>query len=159
LHQRFLSARALRWRVAGGSAKKRETDPSPMPHPQKTDARRPRILHAEDQPMVAEAVQLILTQAGYEVEIAANGAEALQRLAASGAPFDLLITDVTMPVLDGWGLIGRLRETGFRGPVIVLSARPGERAEDVDGSPVVAVLPKPFQIQKLVAAVAAALAG
>lgn len=109
--------------------------------------------------MVAEAVQLILTQAGYEVEIAANGAEALQRLSAPGAPFDLLITDVTMPMLDGWGLIGRLPDTDFHGPVIVLSARPGDAAESVGNSQVVAVLPKPFQIQKLVAAVAAALAG
>jgi DNA-binding response OmpR family regulator len=158
LHQSFLRRAAFHWRDRAKSARQGAFNFKAMPSLQGNNTRRPRILHAEDQAMVAEAVQLILSQAGYEVEVAADGAEALRRLSAPDAHFDLLITDVTMPVLDGWGLIARLPETGFNGPVIVLSARPGEGAEDMENPRIVGVLPKPFQIQKLVAAVSAALA-
>ena len=124
----------------------------------KLDKRHPLILHAEDQPMVAEAVQLILRQSGYEVEPVADGVEALRRLSSYPERYDMLIMDVSMPEMDGWTLIENLAQTDFTGPVIVLSAYPGDEIEGLKRPGVIAVVPKPFKIQHLVRAVTDGLA-
>ena len=69
--------------------------------------RRPRLLVADDSFTTRELIRSILQSAGYEVTAAVDGADALARLRA--APYDLLVSDVEMPRLDGLELVARLR--------------------------------------------------
>jgi CheY-like chemotaxis protein len=62
-----------------------------------------RILVVEDDPLVLDFLARVLSGHGYDVT-AARGAEEAMRVCASDAPLDVLITDVTMPVMDGWQL-------------------------------------------------------
>jgi CheY-like chemotaxis protein len=62
----------------------------------------------------------VLTIAGYDVEDAADGYEALERVAARRP--DLILLDLMMPVLDGWTVLDRLREMRDPPPVVVVSA-------------------------------------
>lgn len=119
---------------------------------------RARILHAEDQALVAEAIQLLLNQSGYEVEWARNGAEALDKLRAAPGRFDLLLTDGNMPNLSGRQLIEELRATNFPGKIVVLSGMVTDETESIyEGLGVNAVIRKPFQIRELLEAVDSAL--
>lgn len=87
-----------------------------------------RILLAEDSPFFRNLVSNYLHSAGYEVETAENGKLALEKLSFSDVKFDLLITDLEMPEMDGIELIKTLRENpNFRDlPIIVLTSLTGE---------------------------------
>jgi chemotaxis protein histidine kinase CheA len=85
-----------------------------------------RVLVADDSRTLREAAALLLQQGGYRVETATDGWEAWDLL--QDQPFDLLLTDLEMPRLDGWELLGRIR----RHPnlrhlsVLIMSSRTGE---------------------------------
>jgi len=84
-----------------------------------------RILLAEDGEDNQRLLLAILTKAGAQVTVAANGEIALQELTAANArgnPFQLLVTDIQMPVMDGHTLVRKLRAGGFTLPVIALTA-------------------------------------
>jgi CheY-like chemotaxis protein len=80
------------------------------------------ILVAEDRDASRELLNVVLTAAGYDVILAADGEEALLR--AKERPVDLVILDIHMPRLDGFGVIQRLRAspTYEKVPVIALTA-------------------------------------
>jgi CheY-like chemotaxis protein len=82
------------------------------------------VLLVEDHPDVRMLIALALTTHHFDVREAGDGAEALRMLAAEPRP-DLIITDLTMPVMDGWDLLTALHEDPALAsiPVIVLSAR------------------------------------
>ena len=82
----------------------------------------PEILIAEDEPVQAMKLQFILEQAGYRTSVVGNGAEALQAMA--GMRPALLITDVNMPVMDGWELCRRIRHSDelAETPIIILTS-------------------------------------
>lgn len=91
-----------------------------------------RILLAEDGPDNQRLISHVLRKAGARVAVAENGQVAIDMLRSAmqrAEPFDLLITDVQMPVLDGYDTVRRLRELGFSLPVIALTAHAmrGER--------------------------------
>ena len=68
---------------------------------------------------------LRLEQYGTEVSVACNGREAVELALAArevGRPFDWILMDVQMPVLDGYGATRELRDRGYRGPIIALTA-------------------------------------
>lgn len=67
-----------------------------------------RILVVDDMVTTRELERSILTAAGYQVEVAGNGAQALALL--RGGTFDLVVTDIEMPVMDGLALVATLRE-------------------------------------------------
>ncbi|WP_395670231.1 ATP-binding protein [Phenylobacterium sp.] len=113
-----------------------------------------RILLADDNADMRAYVSRLLEAQGYAVEGVADGQAALA--AARAAPPDLLLTDVMMPGLDGFGLLQAIRaEPATRGvPVIMLSARAGEEAK-VEGLDAGAddYLVKPFAARELLARV------
>ncbi|MGI5242450.1 SpoIIE family protein phosphatase [Dactylosporangium sp. CA-139066] len=117
----------------------------------------PRVLVVDDNADMREYIRRIL-DADYNVSEAANGEEAL-RLVRSAAP-DLVLTDVMMPNLDGFGFISALRADEVAGhlPVIMLSARAGDEAT-VEGLDAGAddYLVKPFSPRELRARVRANL--
>src|SRR3712207_9532696 len=82
-----------------------------------------RVLMAEDEPLAAEVIEEGLVEAGFEV-LAANDGQAALELAANGANFDLLLTDLRMPRLDGKDLIARLRAERPDLPVVVMTGYP-----------------------------------
>jgi DNA-binding response OmpR family regulator len=82
-----------------------------------------RLLVVDDDRSLLELLADYLGRLGHEVEGIADGAQALARLEAS--PADLVILDVTMPGLDGWRVLARIRAVS-RVPVIMLTARADE---------------------------------
>lgn len=88
-------------------------------------ALRGRILLAEDGEDNQRLIALLLRVAGAEVTVVPNGRQALEALdwaAAAGAPFDLLITDMQMPEMDGYTLAATLRAQGVGIPIVALTA-------------------------------------
>lgn len=84
-----------------------------------------RVLLAEDMPDVARLIQATVGQFGLQLDLACNGLEAYEMARASsdaGAPFDLILMDMRMPVLDGYETVRRLRREGWSGPIIALTA-------------------------------------
>ena len=85
----------------------------------------PRVLLADDHRDLQLVLERQLTLMGLEVVGAANGRDAVDlALAAStaGNPFALVMMDLEMPILDGYEATRRLREGGFAGPILALSA-------------------------------------
>jgi PAS domain S-box-containing protein len=79
-----------------------------------------RVLLAEDNPDNQRLIALHVQRLGAELAVAGNGEEALQRALAE--PFDLVLMDMQMPVLDGIQATRRLRAQGYRGPIVALTA-------------------------------------
>jgi DNA-binding response OmpR family regulator len=123
--------------------------------PARRAARRDRVLVVDDSASIREVVCLLLEDEGYEVASAANGEQALS-ISAEFDP-DIIVLDVTMPGLDGMGMLGRLRQTRDT-PVVLLSARGGVEAT-VEGLELGAddYLAKPFDPDELAARVRAVL--
>jgi DNA-binding NtrC family response regulator len=110
-----------------------------------------RILIVDDEPSVRDVMAMVLMDAGYTVQSAADGQIAL---IIDVAPPDLMITDVMMPHLDGWGLLDHARERNPALPVILMSAGDWIRARATMPIPDHAVfLAKPFTIDELLALV------
>lgn len=79
-----------------------------------------RILLADDEPGVREALQLLLSIDHHEVTVARNGREALELFSATG--FDLVITDLVMPEMEGDELAGHIRARAPQQPIILATA-------------------------------------
>ena len=80
-----------------------------------------RLLIVEDDATIAEFVRTGLTEAGFAVDVAADGLEGLD-LAVKGE-YDAAIVDVMLPKMEGLSVIDRMRARGVRTPVLILSAR------------------------------------
>jgi len=82
-----------------------------------------QILVVDDETAVRESLRRALTLDGYEVELAADGAEALYRLDTGDVQPDAIVLDVLMPNVDGLENARRIRATGNRIPILMLTAR------------------------------------
>ena len=118
--------------------------------------RHARILVAEDEPQIREVLKRLLLRHGHDVHLASDGAEALMTATSEG-PFDLLITDVVMPGLDGGELIAAIRERLPQLPIIAISGFTGDLETRHIPSDI-GWLQKPFTLTQLTAAVDGALA-
>ncbi len=108
------------------------------------------ILVVDDDPAVRETVSDILESEGYAVDTAGNGLEALQRLEQESPA--LVLLDIHMPVLDGYGFVRKLAERGVRLSILVFSAAREARlwAREIGACGVVT---KPFEMLELLEAV------
>ena len=115
-----------------------------------------RILVVDDEPAVRESLRRALQLEGYDVELAADGQEAVERLAGDGV--DAVVLDVSMPRLDGLEACRRLRSGGNSLPVLMLTAR-DEVADRVAGLNADAddYVVKPFALDELLARLRALL--
>ena len=114
------------------------------------------ILIVEDEHAVARGIQYALQQEGYEVAIARSGEEGLD-VATHQAP-DLVVLDVRLPGMDGFEVLRRLRASGAKMPVLVLTARDDE-VDKVIGLELGAddYLTKPFGLRELMSRIKALL--
>ena len=113
-----------------------------------------RILVAEDDPSLAEALMRSLRQAGYAVDCAKNGEEADAALEVN--EFDVLILDIGLPKKSGLEVLKRLRARHSKIPVLILTARGGlnDRVAGLDAG-ADDYLAKPFELAELAARVRA----
>lgn len=112
------------------------------------------ILVVEDDDDVRQSVGNALEDEGYRVDSAANGLEALNRLRHRGLRPDLILLDLTMPVMDGWAFrVEQLKDADLAAiPVIVFTAHgiPREVAQQLNAAGFIA---KPVRLEALLSAV------
>ncbi len=119
-----------------------------------TEAEPKRVLVVDDEKDIQDFVCGVLSDAGYAVDAASDGEEALVKIEAAHP--DLLVLDLMMPVLDGWGVLERLRRVPQPPVVVILSAFPdGWRAIQAGAWECLA---KPFDLRQLLDTCARALA-
>ncbi len=114
----------------------------------------PRILIVEDESHLAEGLKYNLEAEGHEVEIAADGRSAVERLANGKGVFNLVILDLMLPEMSGFEVARRARASGNYVPVLILTAK--DDAQDVvrgleEGAD--DYLTKPFRLDELLARV------
>jgi len=113
-----------------------------------------RILAVDDSRTMRSMLQATLTDAGFEVDVAEDGVDGLDKL--EGAAPDLIITDINMPRLDGFGFIEGVR-TGRRMasvPILVLTTETGEHLKQrARASGATGWIVKPFDETKLISTI------
>jgi len=114
------------------------------------------ILVVEDEPTIATGLKDDLELDGYHVDVAGDGAAAIEAIA--GKSYDLVLLDVMLPKKDGFSVCRELRASGVRTPIILLTAR-GEEADKIRGLNLGAddYVTKPFSPRELNARIQAAL--
>jgi two-component system cell cycle sensor histidine kinase/response regulator CckA len=109
-----------------------------------------RLLVVEDQPDLRVITARVLHEAGYHVEAARNGAEALAILERDPSGFDLVVSDLVMPVLGGAELHRRATSLGVRTPFLFTSGYSEPLDDDLSKLPSVDFIAKPCSIDELV---------
>ena len=118
-----------------------------------------RILLAEDDAATRDLVQRALGLEGHEVVVTQDGVEALEKLQAAPTRFDVLVTDVQMPGLDGVALVEKALGVNPKLRVVLMSGFADEldRAAHLKAK-ISRVITKPFTLEQIRSAVKAALA-
>jgi two-component system response regulator MprA len=116
-----------------------------------------KILVVDDERAVRESLRRALELEGYEIELAEDGAQALERLRLEPEP-DAMVLDVLMPGMDGLEVSRTLRREGSKLPILMLTARTqvDDRVEGLDAG-ADDYLTKPFALEELLARVRALL--
>jgi signal transduction histidine kinase/ABC-type amino acid transport substrate-binding protein/ActR/RegA family two-component response regulator len=133
---------------------------SPAPDPQPAQAKTgQRVLLADDNALNLEIAAEILEAAGFTVETAENGEKAVEKVANSG-PYDVVLMDIQMPVLDGYAAARAIRRLPdpARAAVPIIAMTADSRAEtrqNAAASGMNGYLPKPIDIPQLLATLAA----
>ena len=114
-----------------------------------------KVLIVEDDSNIAQLLQLYLEKEGYETQVAPDGGKGVE-LFRSFQP-ELVLLDIMLPVLDGWGVLQKIREAG-KTPVILLTAK-GETDDRVNGLENGAddYIVKPFEMKEVLARIHAVL--
>jgi CheY-like chemotaxis protein len=112
------------------------------------------ILVIDDEKGILQMIRQALTRFGHHVETAADGREGIQKF--DNGNFDIVITDMRMPGIDGNGVVAHIRKSNKQSiPVIAISGTPWElEAQNFD-----MVLPKPFPLKNLVDSIGSFVAG
>ena len=107
-----------------------------------------QILVVDDEPLLREICQEALVEAGYEVTLASNGREALGKLCGRG--YDLVISDLRMPDMNGHDLLGQIRQRNMDVDFLVMTGYgTTETAVDIMRSGAVDYIAKPFDIKQM----------
>lgn len=119
-----------------------------------------KILVAEDEPVLRGQIMRALAAAGHDAVSTSDGGEALDVLARETGRFDLLLTDIRMPIMDGIALALAAARDYPKVAIVLMTgyADQRERASGLDAL-IKGVLDKPFSVAELDRAIGAALAG
>ncbi len=116
----------------------------------------PKILLVDDEKIVLEPLQKVLSIEGYEVECAGDGEQALEMLEKTD--FDVVVTDIILPKISGMELLKRLRQTRPAASVILITGNPSmDSATEAVRAGAFDYLVKPFRMKQLTDCVASAL--
>jgi CheY-like chemotaxis protein len=112
-----------------------------------------RVLSVEDEPSNGEIIQIILASQGHRVTTVENGQEALDLLIDRGEPFDVVLMDIQMPILDGLEATRRLRAHPATADLTIICV--SARASGSDGKAGVAAgcdayITKPYKSRQLI---------
>ena len=107
---------------------------------------KPRILVVDDDEAVRIGLRGVLLSEGYDVSTACNGREAIERF--KDLKIALILVDINMPALNGWGTIGQLRTLSPRTPIIMITARPDQKT--IARTAGVELMEKPLDLPYLV---------
>lgn len=115
-----------------------------------------RILVVDDDEAIRALLLTVLRRRGFPVDVARNGAEALERLAC--CHYAVMLLDLMMPILSGWDVLQRLTELPReeRPTIIVLTA--GTEPRDLNAEVVAGTVRKPFDVELLLDGIAACIA-
>jgi two-component system, cell cycle sensor histidine kinase and response regulator CckA len=136
---------------AGGAAAAAKPAPA-LAEPPKEMWGSGRLLIVEDEPMVRAVAERALVRQGYTVETACDGEEALA-LFAEGKSYDLVVSDVVMPNMDGPAMARKLRADHGDMRILFMSGYAEEQLRQSINLDKVAFLPKPFSVQQIAEAV------
>jgi len=111
-----------------------------------------KILVVDDDPTIRDFVRDILEYHEYTVDTASSGVEALERVEAAASPYDLLLTDVIMPQMNGWTLAEKVREKWPETRVVFVSGYDDQIVpmEKVNADPMLSFLSKPLTTATLI---------
>jgi CheY-like chemotaxis protein len=107
-----------------------------------------RVLVVDDDEAIRKLIAAILRRRSFHVDSAANGEEALKRLAEHH--YDIMLLDLMMPRVDGYTVIERVREQKIDVEIVVVTAAGSSQVKAIDRSHVRAVISKPFDVTQLV---------
>jgi CheY-like chemotaxis protein len=114
------------------------------------------VLVVDDEAAIRALVAKIIERAGFEVDTARDGREAIDKIEAA-AEYDVLVIDLMMPNVDGYGVVDFLRQRGGPQPAVILvTAADSAAVRKLDGAFVHSVLRKPFDIDVLADLISAA---
>ncbi len=117
---------------------------------------RPRVLVVDDEASIRDLLSKTLTLAEYDVDVAQDGTAALERMRMFS--YDLLVTDLKMPGVDGMNVIKEAKRYRSNMPVLIVTGYPSEEtAIDAVNMGVSGYLTKPFRVPKVLSAAAKAL--
>lgn len=123
---------------------------------EKEDRRSPRILVVDDEELMRDVLKNVLTDEGYEIELAGSGEEAVERM--FGGRYDVIITDIVMPGMDGLGVVTAAQRLAYDVDVIVMTGYASmETAVESMKLGAAAYITKPFNIDQIRIIVANAL--
>ena len=113
------------------------------------------ILVVEDDRNISDLIQMYLVKEGFDVGIAGDGGKAIEEF-QKGEP-DLILLDIMLPVMDGWAVCAKIRETS-KVPIIMLTAK-SEVFDRIQGLEMGAddYIVKPFEMKELIARINAVL--
>jgi two-component system cell cycle sensor histidine kinase/response regulator CckA len=117
-----------------------------------------RVLLVEDEDMVRAVAERALTRQGYDVVCASDGDEGLE-LVRSGEKFDLVLSDVVMPAMDGPAMAREIRKLQPRLPILFMSGYAEEQLRNQIDIEAMHFMAKPFSVQQIADKVATVLAG
>lgn len=116
-----------------------------------------KILVVDDESGIRFLLSEVLLGKGFEVSLASDGQESLEKLAQDN--FDLVVTDINMPRLDGVAMLKRMKKTGRDEKIIIMTGNPADQRLSEKGLPHVENhLSKPFEIENFLNVVTAATA-
>jgi two-component system, OmpR family, response regulator MprA len=105
-----------------------------------------KILIADDEPSIREALSKVLRAEGYDIALADNGRATVEKIIEDH--IDLLVLDVSLPLMDGWAALERLSKFNPLLPVIVITGR-WEQAERAAAAGADILMEKPLDVPRL----------
>ncbi|HUP49905.1 MAG TPA: response regulator [Thermoanaerobaculia bacterium] len=108
-----------------------------------------KILIADDDPALRSLLRLVAQRAGFAVDLASNGHEAIEKIAAND--YIIAVVDLMMPKMNGYELVDRIAKLKVRPAVLVVTAMTDTFLPRLDGNIVHSIIRKPFDIDMVTA--------
>ncbi len=110
---------------------------------------RKRILYVEDDLGPRESVSMILKGDNYEINMAEDGSEGLKKIQESAQPYDLIITGIMMPGMNGDEMVSIIRKADTTTPILVISGNYDRGSELLKEGLVSACFEKPYKLDEV----------